>query len=41
MKEYNSPKFELIKYDSNEVLLESEVQETMGYESEQIDNLFN
>ncbi len=39
MKEYISPEFERVKYEVNEVLLDSVVEETMPYEPEGIDNL--
>lgn len=38
MKEYISPEFERIKYEVNEVLLDSVVEETIAYESEDISN---
>jgi hypothetical protein len=40
MKEYISPEFEKISYEADEVLLESEVQETMPYEKQDIGNLY-
>lgn len=39
MKEYISPEFERVKYEVNEVLLDSVVEETMPYEPEDIGNL--